>query len=109
MATVPYRHPGYDPPDFFDHLQAHRDRGEEPRNIAVEGDHMTECSICDPMIEGQRMRAQVEREEAKVRKLMAIAWDEGRRSAEQDTLRHTRLNDWGDASAWDTPNPYREQ
>lgn len=90
----------YDPPEPYAHWKMHNRKGEYADTFS-EDDRVTACSICDP-------KTKADRKEDKLRELLAKAWDEGRMAAEQDTLRHTRLNDWGDASAWNTPNPYRE-
>lgn len=77
--TERFRHPGYDPPDFAGHWNRHQDEmklgGPSPSEITFDNEHITSCSICDPIIDGQRYLwdKQVERDEIEAPLLARIA------------------------------------
>lgn len=80
---------GYDPPEFDRHFRRHQDAGERPMEIKGDGDLVTKCSICDPLIQDARA------EETR-RRLMARAWNEGFKAGNRNP---------GFESG---PNPYRD-
>lgn len=80
---------GYDPPDPYAHWKMHERKGEHP-DTSSENDQVTACSICDPKIKADRQQAQL-------RRLMAIAWDEGFKAGNRNP------------GFEGGPNPYREE